>query len=240
MAEVDDIPIGFSESDFARVREVVRYVESSFPPSGNGRPRLPPPTPDGIPIYNDTGGSLGKYSIVRPNAIRLVEKKIFIDVKQPDSTHSWDYLVVGDNDIPTSGYGMAQRGPLVKVLYDTGTPTRGQGYGAKSGQKTASLNYPECLICAGIYDATDKIMWARLKAVEEVIGKLDAPLSQGSTADVSIWIGAGGSESDSGVNVEVAARDWLMKSGATDIASGKKVVVRRINGVPYVTEAECA
>lgn len=240
MAEVDDIPIGFSESDFARVREVVRYVESSFPPSGNGRPRLPPPTPDGIPIYNDTGGSLGKYSLVRPNAIRLVEKKIFIDVKQPDSTHSWDYLVVGDNDIPSASYGLAQRGPMVKFLYDTGTPAVGNGYGPKSGQYTAVKNYPECLIVAGIYDAGDKIAWGRLKPIEELIGKLDGSLSQGSTATVSIWIGAGGSESDSGVNVEVAVRDWLMKSGATAIASGKKVVVRRINGVPYVTEAECA
>lgn len=71
-----------------------------------------------------------------------------------------------------------------------------------------------------------------------VIGKLDGSLSRGGSATVSVWSGGGGSESDSGANI--TARDWLMKSGATAIAAGKKVVCRLINGTWYVTEAECA
>jgi len=71
----------------------------------------------------------------------------------------------------------------------------------------------------------------------KVIGKLDGALSQGGSATVSIWGGEGGEETDT--NVDVVAYDWLLESGADDIASGKKVVVEWINGVPYVTAAEC-
>jgi hypothetical protein len=70
-----------------------------------------------------------------------------------------------------------------------------------------------------------------------IIGKLDGALSQGGSATVSVWGGAGGSEADTDVNITV--QDWLMKTGATAIASGKKVVCQFINGVWYATEAEC-
>jgi hypothetical protein len=133
--------------------------------------------------------------------------------------------------------GRCYTGPVVLVAYETGTPSIGDGYGAKPDQFTAAVNYPECLICRGIYDSTNKIMWANLHIIEEVIGKLDGALSQGGSATVSIWSGEGGSEVDTGINI--TAYDWLMKSGADDIAAGKKVLIRWINGVPYVTEAEC-
>lgn len=93
----------------------------------------------------------------------------------------------------------------------------------------------------------DRFMVAKLHDAEwwdilggggaQLIGKLDGALAQGGSATVSIWTGAGGSESDSGKNI--VAYDWLMKTGADNIATGKKVVVTIINGVPYVTEAEC-
>jgi len=85
------------------------------------------------------------------------------------------------------------------------------------------------------------VVWAivRLGKYERgsAIGKLDEALEQGGSATVSIWSGEGGSEVDTGINI--TAFDWLMKSGADDIAAGKKVLIRWINGVPYVTEAEC-
>lgn len=70
-----------------------------------------------------------------------------------------------------------------------------------------------------------------------IIGKLNSSLSQGSFTTASIWNGTPNSESDS--DVDVTVHDWLMTSGATAIASGKKVVCTRINGAWYVTEAEC-
>lgn len=72
---------------------------------------------------------------------------------------------------------------------------------------------------------------------DHLIGKLDGTLSQGGSATVSVWAGQPGSEADTGKNVK--AYDWLMKSGATAIASGKKVTLTRICGVWYATNGEC-
>ena len=69
------------------------------------------------------------------------------------------------------------------------------------------------------------------------IGKLSGSLSQGSTASVTIWVDSGGT--DVATSMTVTARDWLMTSGATSIASGKKVILQVISGVIRVTEAEC-
>ena len=232
----DESPIGFSESDFNRVREVVRYVEASYPPSGNGRNRLPPPLPDGIPIYNDTGSTLGKYSLVRPHAIRLVGKKIFIDVKQPDTTFRQDMFVVGPNDIPSSGYGSAQSGPIVRCLYDSGTPTIGTGYGPKPSQLTASLGYPCCLRVLGIYDATDKIMWARLSPIDHIFGRAQGAIAKDSTSGtVEVYYGApttGGSIITS-MTITGVHNPW------DDVADNAFVGVNWRNGYPCLDAREC-
>lgn len=73
---------------------------------------------------------------------------------------------------------------------------------------------------------------------DHLLGKLDETLSQGGSATVSVWSGPAGSETDTGLNV--TAYDWLMKSGATAIASGKKVFLTRVCGRLYATNAECA
>lgn len=68
---------------------------------------------------------------------------------------------------------------------------------------------------------------------EHAIGVLDATLSYQSTANVSIYTGSQGSESDSGDTIK--AGEWCLASGES-LASGTRVVVLCINGLPYVTE----
>ncbi len=70
-----------------------------------------------------------------------------------------------------------------------------------------------------------------------VVGKLDGSLSQGGTATVSVWEWNGSAFADRGDNITV--HDWLMKVGATAIASGKKVTCVMMNGIWVVWEAEC-
>ena len=65
-------------------------------------------------------------------------------------------------------------------------------------------------------------------------GTLSGSLSQGSSASASLTI--------DGVSVTVTVYDYLMKSGATAIVSGKKIVAQYFPSENkwYVTEAECA
>ncbi|MFZ5829827.1 MAG: hypothetical protein ACOY3P_07055 [Planctomycetota bacterium] len=72
---------------------------------------------------------------------------------------------------------------------------------------------------------------------ELLIGKLDGALSVGGSATMSVWAWNGSNFADSGDNVTVY--DWLLKSGATAISSGKKVVAAKIGDVYVVTDAEC-
>ncbi|MFA5445332.1 MAG: hypothetical protein WC262_10220 [Bacteroidales bacterium] len=188
-------------------------------------------------FINNSGYEIPPYGLCARGAINSVQDVPIWSAVQPTSTFCRDFLVNGPVTVPNGAMGRCYTGPVVLVAYETGTPSIGDGYGAKPDQFTAAVNYPECLICRGIYDSTNKIMWANLHIIEEVIGKLDGALSQGGSATVSIWSGEGGSEVDTGINI--TAYDWLMKSGADDIAAGKKVLIRWINGVPYVTEAEC-
>lgn len=70
-------------------------------------------------------------------------------------------------------------------------------------------------------------------------GKLAGSLSQGGTATLNVWHWNGSTDVASGETLTVY--DWLLKSGATAIASGKKVVCELdiASGRYYVTAAEC-
>lgn len=69
------------------------------------------------------------------------------------------------------------------------------------------------------------------------LGKLTAELEQGGVATMDVWSGPPGEEAATALEIEVG--DWLLATGQT-IASGKKVIARRINDTYYVIAAECA
>ena len=69
------------------------------------------------------------------------------------------------------------------------------------------------------------------------LAKLNGSLSAGGSASASVWAWNGSAIADTGEDVTVY--DWLMKAGATAIASGKKIVFTSSGGINIVTEAEC-
>jgi len=195
-------------------------------------------TQGGILFYNDSGETAPAYGLMAVTGVETVGGVAIPKVGKPSTTFYRRYLVNGAADVADEGTGFAQDSDVVKVLYDTGTPVVGEEWGPKASQWTATENYPATCLVAGIYDSGDKIMLARLSTIDIIIGKLAGALSYGSSATVNVWGGAAGSEAVIS-SLTVTGNDWLMKSGADDIASGKKVVVQWINGQPYVTEAEC-
>ncbi len=205
------------------------------------------PRSGGIPFRNDSGEEAPAFALMAVTGIGTDDNdNWFLKIDKPDTTFRRAYMVNGSGAIADSGATGGSQGRCydgsdgpVKVLYDTGTPAIAEGFGAKPGQWTASKNYPCCLDVFGDYDNTDKIMVARLHPILKIIGKLAGALSEGSSATVNVWNGAGGSEAVIS-SLTLTGYDWLLASGADDIASGKKVVVEWINGVPYITAAECA
>lgn len=69
--------------------------------------------------------------------------------------------------------------------------------------------------------------------------KLDAELTEGSTATASVWhVAASGSEADTGINITV--RDWMLGSGETVAAGIKGVAIQHAESLLwYLISAEC-
>jgi hypothetical protein len=197
------------------------------------------PQPVSITFRNSSSEQVPAYGIMRiaSGGGKLDNAEPYIECVKPDSTFSAQYAVNGTLPVDYGGYGQCWLDGWCRVLYDTGTPATGEGWGPKSGEWTVTKNYPATCDIQSVYDATDKVATVRLHPVESLIGKLDGGLAQGSSATVSIWAGTPNSEADTTWNV--TAYDWLMKTGATAIDTGKKVACQQINGVFYVVEAEC-
>lgn len=70
------------------------------------------------------------------------------------------------------------------------------------------------------------------------IGVLSQSLAKGGSATFSEWTVSQGSFSDAGKDDETVY-DWLMKTGAANIASGKKIVYTTIGDTNVLLEAEC-
>jgi len=196
------------------------------------------------PFKNTYAGTIPAYSLVEiVDCIAVPGLDLtYYTVTRPSTTFrgpSW-YAVTSGESVAQNGTGQLRFEGTCRIAYDSGTPAKFETYGVKPSQFTASKGFPGLAIAVHrIENSTRKWMLGTLEPANEFIGKLAGSLSQGSTAAVTIWAGAGGSEAATSFS-NITCRDWLMKSGATAIASGKKVVVRYINGTPYVVEAECA
>lgn len=191
-----------------------------------------------MPWKNTGEVAVGPYELIQFDGAEVVNGIIVRHGKQPDGTLNAAFAVNGPWTVQPGGRHNYQSGPEVMVIYDGTDPNPGDRLGAKSGEGKAFADYPACLTVIGVYNTAYKLAKCQLHKIDsELIGKLDAALEQGGSATVSIWAGAGGSEADTGINV--TAFDWFLSEGADDIAAGKKVLVRIINGIFYVVEAEC-
>lgn len=201
--------------------------------------RQPPAGQPTILIKSDVSEEIPAFGCMAVTGIEASDDRVIVTVAKPSTTFRWSYLFNGPRPIESLGRMAIPDRPHVLGLYNSGTPAIGDVYGPTPGQWYLTKNYPGVLSIFGVRDATNKHAFGRHTEIDTIIGKLAGSLSQGSTATVNVWGGTGGSEAVI-ASLTLTGRDWLMKSGATAIASGKKVIVERINGVIYVSEAECA
>ena len=205
----------------------------------NPFPDRPIPVASPPAFWNDSGETVPAYGVMARTGIKdLGHGLVLPKIAKPSTGFCMRYLVNGDQPVPAASIGGCQAGDLVQALYDSGTPAMDEGWGPKSEQWTLTKNYPSTCLVDGIFDADKKILLGKWRLIDTLIGKLAGPLLQGNSATVNVWAGAGGSEAIV-TSLTLSGRDWLMKSGATAIASGKKVLSQWVNGIWYITEAEC-
>ncbi len=235
--------INFITADFAdQLRGLLNRPNAVgvIPNSPAVRPEPPPPDDLGIPFRNDASEDIPAYACMRVTGLDTTSPRRVYTVTKPDTTFGRLYLFNGPVVCKYSGSkrGTAQAMPIIRASYDTGTPANGEGWGPKPSQWTLAKSYPEVALVQGV-DASRGFLVAQWHPIDILIGKLAGSLSQGGSATMNVWAGTANSEAVIS-SLTVTVYDWLMKSGATAIASGKKVVAKNINGNWYVIEAECA
>ncbi len=119
------------------------------------------------------------------------------------------------------------RNGTLRIAYDSSaTPALGQVWGAKYGQYTLSQWWPGYRFC-GNWDSDNRIgIWEPLPILQ-LHGIANSDIAKGSSGNVTIYIGPGGSEVTSTIVIAAYAR-------GVAIASGKIVSLQNINGVWYV------
>jgi hypothetical protein len=135
-------------------------------------------------------------------------------------------------DLDYQKTGISKNRPVVKVLYDTGTPAAGETWGPKPNQFTASKGYPGFTVL-GVVDSDAKVMLARVEPYDTIIGKLTGALTDGANT-VNMWAGDGGSEAVAS-GWTVSARPWFdIGSCAYPVSTTAKVVCKYIDGQWYI------
>lgn len=231
-----------NDKDLRTLREIKRRVlgGDTFRP---GAPGGSPAQPRWMPWKNNAATDCPGWGLILPTGISyftdidITEQAAYLTGTRPSGTFSRRYAVNSPSTVPAGEWGWCTFDSPVRVAYDTGTPAFGEGWGAKKDQWTAAKNYGACLAVLGLANGDNLTMLAMNEPISAVIGKLSTSLSQGGSGTIDIWYGAGGSEADS--TLDLTGRDWLMKSGATSISTGKKVLCQWINGLWYVSEVEC-
>lgn len=196
----------------------------------------------GVRIWNNSGGIIPAFGVLRivgrkylpvvtPTGIQNI---LHVEVAKPNGTFYREYLVNGASPIAALGTGYAFPLGVCTALYNTAsTPALGQEWGATNGQWYLSQHRPGFYVY-DIVSSTAGTLLASQQRVDTIHGVLDGDITSGGTQDVSIYVGAGGSETD--LTINLTARSYI--AGST-ISSTKRVVVTWINGTPYVTQAQC-
>lgn len=245
----DEKVYGLTAHDFKRMVQTVLRSERSPRGFGSESDASGSGNVQWFPFRNDYSGTIPGRSIMRITGATTfsslngggVDDQPILTCDQPNTTFYRQYAVCEANDVATGEYGLCALSGLLEVAYDTGTPAQDEGWGPKPSQFTLSKQYPSAASILAVTDSTNKYALCNFGPINTVIGELSGTLSRLSSATVKIHQSSTpGSEAVINASLTISGRDCLMKSGATAIASGKKVVCQWINGIWYVTEGECA
>lgn len=214
-----------SEEFLQEVRASLKRGAGSNSQSIGQRPSTPPQQVPGIRVFNgsstDTIRGYGIMAVTDSASGALTEVR---NIATPSTTFYRRYLVNGSTAIQPNGWGWAQRGPLVKVAYDSGTPAADEGWGAKPSQDTISQFYPETCIIDGIWDSTNKIALAWLVPICSGLGKANGTIANASAGGISIWTSTFGAD--------ISGMDVTMTNLGPSVASGDQVAWEYKNGKP--------
>lgn len=165
--------------------------------SGLARVAWPKVCPHSFRFYNSSGYTVSFGSVLTVSATDVTKDgdNIIYEVARPAASVQRICLVSISDDVADGAYGWAEW--LLDapgwVAYDTGsaTPSRGDSWGIKSAQFTLVKNRAGFLVVGGNKTVNGISCFHGIQQpVTRLRGKIDAPITAGSTGTVSVYDGA--------------------------------------------------
>jgi len=207
--------------DVAELRAAVRRSDATNPPQVG---RL---------FKNSTGETVPAFGVMAVTGGNRTMLEPYLTIAKPSTTFRRRYVVNGDLAVEDGAFGYCYERGSVEVLYDSGTPAVGEGWGPKPDQWTLSKFYPETATVAGITNSSSKVMLAEWKQITECWGNVTGNVSQGTTGNVTLYAGTFGSEASIGITISGVG------SPSGDLTLNDKVNVGWMNGQPEMYPREC-
>jgi hypothetical protein len=168
---------------------------------------------------NDSGEEVPAFAVLRVTGSTTVRQQLVLTVSKPNAYGSQGlHAVNGPQAIASGKSGVCTFSSPAPVLYDTGdgTPAVGERWGPRDSSWKLRKNTGGFQI-SGSPDSTSGVVLAVVSPMLSFVGKTDSSHSKGSTGTISIYSGALGSESDTGVNMtgvynrfaNVASAKWV-------------------------------
>jgi len=209
----------FDAQSVRRIAEAVKAIEtrvSRLAAQGVSSKRME--ATQWIPFKNTTSEDVPRGGVMRVTGVTTSNQEYYLECAKPTTTFGRMYAVNSPVAVPYNQFGLCAVGGLLEVLYDSGTPAQGEGWGPKPDQWSLSKNYPQSALVHGVFDSTNKILLCDWSSIDGGIGKANATIANRASGAISIWAGTFGSEVDiTGMDISsafnlgpsVASGDWV-------------------------------
>jgi hypothetical protein len=189
---------------------------------------------------NTSSEEVPPYGVMASTDVEYFQGHDAIKIAKPSTTFRRKHFINGRNDVPVDATDKIQRGDLLRIAYDTGTPANGEVWGPKPSQWTLAKGYPG-YICQGLVDMGpdwDSSSHIGLWVPEEnntYIGKSNGTIAKGATnGSMNIFVKPSGTWTDTTIAITNC------ENLTADIEDDTFVSVYFWGGLPIIAPLECA
>ncbi|MEX0675970.1 MAG: hypothetical protein WD063_02765 [Pirellulales bacterium] len=169
-----------------------------------------------IPFKNVSGETIPAFAAMAITGLAYENGIAFLECDKPGTAFAREYAVNNIYDVPADRRGTCFRAGDLRVLYDSGTPAAGAGWGPKPGQWSLAHGFPGFTL-EGVVHADKRIAKAFFEPITQVLAKTTASVGAGATTQsYRVYAGPFGSETDAGFTTVPAAHNRTAQSMDAD------------------------
>ena len=191
-------------------------------------------------FYNASGETVPSYGVIQfTTGFTASEAGPIQHATKPSTTFTREYGVNSGVPVEAGECGLCVTHGRTRILYGSSEAGVGPGVslGPKPQQFGLAVNWPETTIVRGVQSSTAFWVWGSIRQIDSVLFKSTAAISANTTATVTIWTGAHGSEVESSPRISLGMRN---RGASVSFTTGIFGKITWINGQPMGEPLDCA